>query len=96
MEFKAELKTNLGMALMARFRDAVGRMEHEIASAEAEVSQVQALYEHAVDDRAKLRMMVKERDELLKELYDLAAMGEFDVGEEFRFHEILTGMGLEV
>lgn len=39
---------------------------------------------------------LKARDELLKELYNLAAMNEFDVGEEFRFHEILTEMGIEV
>ena len=49
-----------------------------------------------VDCEMHVALECQERDELLKELYDLAAMNEFDVGEEFRFHEILMEMGIEV
>lgn len=61
-----------------------------------------ASYTHGKNPRygkmsyAELRNELEKRDELLKELFNLAAMNEFDVGEEMRFSKILTEMGLEV
>lgn len=45
---------------------------------------------------AEVRNELDKRDKLLKELFNLAAMNEFDVGEEMRFSEILNELGIEV
>lgn len=50
-------------------------------------------YEEIAD---ALNAELDKRDELLKELFNLAAMNELDVGEEMRFSEILNGLGIEV
>ena len=61
-----------------------------------------ASYKHGENPRydkmnyAELRNELDKRDELLKELFNLAAMNEFDVGEEMRFSEILNNLGIEV
>lgn len=61
-----------------------------------------ASYKHGENPRydkmlyAELRNELDKRDDLLKELFDIAAAGEFDVGEEMRFSEILNNLGIEV
>ena len=96
MEFKAYLDTQWGRALLQGFYERIQAMERTVAKAEKDRDETLARYERSVDDRTALRVQLRERDLLLKELYNLAAMNEFDVGDEFRFHEILTGLGIEV